>query len=200
MAFGFREMQLLLFWVVVIAAATAWRWPGVTVFLMGFGIGFAVWIFAEYMFHRFVLHLPRPPIEWMQRLHARIHWQHHQTPDAPEWLFVPWWGAIFLLSIAAAFGGMAGAEYVLPAMFGYGLVFLHYEIAHLAAHVPYRPRTLFGNYMRRHHLLHHFKNERYWYGVTNPLMDYLWRTWPEKESVPKSDTARTLGVEPEAEA
>ena len=44
-------------------------------------------------------------------------------------------------------------------------------------------------------LLHHFKSEHYWFGVTNPVGDLVLRTYPDQAGVPTSPTARTLGVE-----
>jgi hypothetical protein len=39
------------------------------------------------------------------------------------------------------------------------------------------------------------QNEHYWFGVTSTVGDHLLRTTPEQSDVPKSPTARTLGVE-----
>ena len=51
-----------------------------------------------------------------------------------------------------------------------------------------------GYYQRlaRNHLLHHFRNEHYWYGVTMLQADGWLRTAPEPNAVPKSPTAMTL--------
>ena len=40
-----------------------------------------------------------------------------------------------------------------------------------------------------------YGNERYWFGVTSTLGDHLLRTAPDHSTVPKSGTARTLGVD-----
>jgi hypothetical protein len=42
--------------------------------------------------------------------------------------------------------------------------------------------------------LHHYRNEKYWFGVTIHLADHVLRTFPHKEEVPVSATAFTLGV------
>jgi hypothetical protein len=42
--------------------------------------------------------------------------------------------------------------------------------------------------------LHHFKHEGYWMGVSSNLGDRLLGTNPDQRSVPKSPTARSLGV------
>jgi hypothetical protein len=44
----------------------------------------------------------------------------------------------------------------------------------------------------RNHRLHHFKNERYWHGITNTVADRVLGTMPVHTEVPRSKTARTL--------
>jgi 4-hydroxysphinganine ceramide fatty acyl 2-hydroxylase len=71
----------------------------------------------------------------------------------------------------------------------------HYEWVHYVAHIPYRPRTSFGRWMKKYHLWHHFKNEHYWFGVSNPVFDAVHRTYRNPEAVPRSTTARVLHPE-----
>ena len=196
-AFGFREMRVLLLWVVLLVAAVAMRGPRPWVLVRGLVLGVLAWVVTEYVFHRFFLHMPPPGWPPLRRLHARVHWQHHQTPADLPFLFVPWWGTPSLIGLAALAGyALGGLDLALVAALGDALTLVHYEVTHLAAHVPYHPRTRLGALMKRHHLLHHFKNERYWFGVTNPVFDLLLATWPDPNAVPKSETARTLGIEP----
>jgi hypothetical protein len=69
----------------------------------------------------------------------------------------------------------------------------HYEWVHLMAHARYRPRTRYYRRLARNHRLHHFRNERYWLGVTANSGDRLLRTYPTHASdVPLSETARSL--------
>lgn len=42
--------------------------------------------------------------------------------------------------------------------------------------------------------LHHFRNERYWFGITTHLADHVLGTFPAKEAVPVSSTCGTLGA------
>jgi sterol desaturase/sphingolipid hydroxylase (fatty acid hydroxylase superfamily) len=200
--FSFREMQWLLVLVALLAAAAAMRAPRTWVLARGLVLGVLVWVTTEYFFHRFLLHMPEPRWAPLRKLHGRVHWQHHKTPADLPWLFVPAWGTPQLIAIAFGIGYLlGGVDLGLVAALGDAIVLVHYELTHLAAHVPYRPKTRFGAFMKRHHLLHHFKNERYWFGVTNPMFDLLLGTWPEPGAVPKSETARTLGIDdPETSA
>ena len=72
---------------------------------------------------------------------------------------------------------------------------LHYEWVHFLVHTRYRPRSARYEKLWRNHRLHHFKNEHYWYGVTMLSGDRLLGTAPDRDAVPTSPTARTLGLE-----
>jgi 4-hydroxysphinganine ceramide fatty acyl 2-hydroxylase len=77
------------------------------------------------------------------------------------------------------------------------LALLHYEWVHYIAHIPYLPRMAFGRWMKKYHLWHHFKNEHLWFGVSNPSMDFLYRTYRSPDAVARSTTARVLHPEDE---
>ena len=53
-------------------------------------------------------------------------------------------------------------------------------------------RTRFGRWVKKYHLWHHFKNEQLWFGVTNPSMDVLGRTYRRVEDVERSPNVRIL--------
>jgi 4-hydroxysphinganine ceramide fatty acyl 2-hydroxylase len=196
LAFGFAELRLIAAatiasagWLVLASAAPA-DWAAAA------AQGALAWSVSEYVLHRFVLHLPQPRSPRLRKIHERLHWRHHQEPDEPRLLFVPLGSTVFMLALAFAIGfAMGGVHAAAGATLGLGTMLFVYETTHLAAHVNYRPRTRLGRYLKRFHLLHHYKNERYWFGVTHPLMDLLAGTWPAHTEIEKSSTARTLGVD-----
>lgn len=199
LAFRFTEMRLVGALTALAALGLAFLRPPFAEWLPAAGAGVLGWGAAEYVFHRFVLHMPAPQQKFFRRLHGRLHWKHHQNPDEPRLLFVPLFGDIFLFGVAALAGGVTGGRAAaLGSVVGLGLALLHYEATHLAAHVAYVPRTRWGRFLKRFHRLHHYKNEHYWYGVTHPFVDKLVGTWRDHREVEKSSTARTLGIEPEA--
>jgi hypothetical protein len=63
-------------------------------------------------------------------------------------------------------------------------------------HTRYRPRIGYYQRLARNHLLHHFRNEHYWFGVTMLQGDHLLRTAPDPQQVATSRTALTLAAEP----
>ena len=72
------------------------------------------------------------------------------------------------------------------------LALLYYEWVHYVAHIPFVPRTPFGRWIKKYHLWHHFKNERLWFGVTNPAIDLVVRTYRRVEDAERSGSTRVL--------
>ena len=75
---------------------------------------------------------------------------------------------------------------------GIMLFLLFYEWTHYIAHRPLRPISPWGRWMKKVHLWHHFKNENYRYGVTNPAYDFLMGTFKDQKDVAQSKTAKNL--------
>jgi len=69
---------------------------------------------------------------------------------------------------------------------------LAYEWTHYLIHTAYRPRSRYYRSIWRTHRLHHFKNERYWHGITNTVSDRVLGTFPDQRDVPRSPTAKSL--------
>lgn len=146
--------------------------------------------FVEWAVHRHVLHVrPDGPL-------GRLAWeaagwghaQHHADPASMDTMFlrpqeVVRGGA---LAVAAALlGSPATATGLLCA----GTGFLAYDWTHFLIHTGYRPRSALYRRAWRNHRLHHYRNERYWLGVTSPVADLLLRTEPARDAVPVSRLA-----------
>ena len=71
------------------------------------------------------------------------------------------------------------------------LVIFHCEWVHYVAYIPYQPRTRFGRWMKQYHR-HRFISEKLWFGVSNPALDVLYRTYREPRDVEKSANATKL--------
>jgi sterol desaturase/sphingolipid hydroxylase (fatty acid hydroxylase superfamily) len=78
---------------------------------------------------------------------------------------------------------------------GYVLVGV-YEWTHFLIHTGHRPRSRYYRSIWRNHLLHHYKNEHFWHGITNTVSDRLLGTYRDQAEVPRSPTARTLHRDP----
>jgi sterol desaturase/sphingolipid hydroxylase (fatty acid hydroxylase superfamily) len=159
---------------------------------------------VEWIIHLRLLHAP--PDSWTSRRlgTGAAHQQHHLDPPDVDYILLR--GVDAALNAAAL--GVITAMWSVPLMWLTGssilggfltgwtlaaLGLLHYEWVHLFVHTRYRPRTRYYRTLERRHRLHHFRNERYWLGVTSNTGDRLFRTLPKhKADVPLSDTARTL--------
>jgi sterol desaturase/sphingolipid hydroxylase (fatty acid hydroxylase superfamily) len=70
---------------------------------------------------------------------------------------------------------------------------LGYEWCHYLIHTDYKPKTRIYKVIWRHHRLHHYKNEHYWFTVVSAnTADRVLRTSPDPATVPTSPTAKNL--------
>jgi hypothetical protein len=160
--------------------------------------------FVEWFIHLFVLHAPADA--WTSRRlgTGSGHRQHHLDPPDLQWLLLPpldaaiflavlgVWSVAWAVPLAWAIGGnVVASTLTAVALAAIGLA--HYEWTHLLAHAAYRPTSRYYARLARNHRWHHYRNERYWLGVTSNLGDRVLHTLPaDRRAVPLSDTARTL--------
>ncbi len=139
--------------------------------LTAFLLGVVTWLFAEYVLHRFVGHMPRG-----RSLFSREHRRHHAQGDyfAPTLTKVkavaPVLAVIALLS-SLAFGAGLGLGYTA----GLSLMYLAYEVLHRRLHT-HPPTNRYGRWARRHHFYHHFGEPAMNHGVSTPVFDLFFRT------------------------
>ena len=141
--------------------AVIFAWQPRAFSALAFSIGFFVFLVTEYTTHRFTLHAPPHRSSFVRSLQHRLHYDHHLTPERLDLLFLP---PRFAVPAALAFFGVyfaltRSATLALALLFGSLLALLYYEWVHYVAHVPFQPITLAGRWMKKYHLLHHFKNE-----------------------------------------
>lgn len=163
---------------------------------------------AEWAIHVYLLHAR--PFRFAGRrvdlLAAREHRAHHEAPAELDGVLIPRYAVLIFIPLIAltvwavsfplhlVFGGNRLAHAATGLLVSY-VILSAYEWCHFLIHTPYRPRGRYYRSIWRGHRLHHYKNEHYWFGVTSTVGDHLLRTAPDQAEVPKSNTARTLGVE-----
>ncbi|NYF26279.1 sterol desaturase family protein [Sporosarcina sp. JAI121] len=157
-------------------------------------IGMLTYATSEYIVHRFLFHIKTPKNPFLLKMIKRLHYDHHVYPDDLKLLFLPLWFSIPGFLIYSLIVYLSTGSIGLTTAFATGLVayFLFYEWKHYIAHKPIQPRTQMGKNIKKHHLLHHFKNENYWFGVTHTTFDKRLGTFKENKEVEKSPTARNL--------
>ena len=153
---------------------------------------------TEWLIHVFLLHARPKTIagRTYDSLVARKHRAHHADPRDVDLIFVPKRVLYGALPGAVVLYGLLLRDVRLTAtavLVSYAMLTL-YEWTHFLIHSRYLPKGRYYRYIWRAHRLHHYRNEHYWFGVTVHLADHALRTFPDRDDVPLSPTARTLGV------
>ena len=204
--FRFPSPQLIVGGLAVVlairVAVGSWSWLD----LLVAGLLIAFQPFSEWLIHVGLLHSkPRQlgPFK-IDPITARRHRHHHRHPTQLDTVLLPWFGVIAILPALATtmwfltwpwvlIGASHTALFLSLTLCGYALLGI-YEWCHFIIHSPYRPKTRYYQSIWRSHRLHHFKNEHYWFGVSSDAADRLLGTAPDHQSVPRSRTARNLGL------
>jgi len=155
--------------------------------------------FTEWVVHVTVLHLRPFTVRGrtIDPIISRRHRLHHQDPKLIKHVLVPRGVVIRLLAFSVPLYWLVTPSWreALTAMVTAYAMLLTYEWTHFLIHSTYSPRSRYYRYIWRAHRLHHYKNEKYWFGVTVHLADHMLRTFPQRDAVETSRTARTLGVD-----
>ena len=188
--------------VILIARLLVGDWGGAD--LLVIGITAAMIGPVEWVLHRYLLHAPEGSFRMRMLKTGTGHREHHLDPHDVGWILlggadafvfqfmIAGWTAAWSIPVLWLTGSPLLAPYLTALAAAY-ISLAHYEWVHLLVHTRYRPQTRYYKRLATNHRLHHYRNERYWLGVTSNLGDRLLRTLPEdKSDVPLSDTARTL--------
>ncbi|WIA08529.1 hypothetical protein OEZ85_007963 [Tetradesmus obliquus] len=128
----------------------------------------------------------------MDWLGKTIHRQHHETPyfhislDPPGLILSVMAAAALLFGLLFQWGALS-----LTATAAYYSAGLLYEWLHYVVHTHWVPPQGWLRSVRRHHMLHHCRNEDYWLSFTAPAVDAWFGTLPSSaSSVPLTAMAR----------
>jgi len=156
----------------------------------------AVWPVQEWVAHKYLLHIEPREIAGIRidPDFAKAHRNHHAEPRDIELTLLPPYVIRGSLPVVAglwllAFGPSRAA---VTGMATYSTMTLFYEWTHFIVHTNVKPVTAYGERVRRNHRLHHFRHENYWFAFTLPLIDRLFRTDPDPETITRSRTAMDL--------
>jgi sterol desaturase/sphingolipid hydroxylase (fatty acid hydroxylase superfamily) len=150
---------------------------------LAFAAGVVMWTFAEYVMHRYVFHY-EPKGRVLERVWYLVHGVHHEQPGCKTRLVMPPILSIplslgFYALISTVVGVALGAPlWVAPLYAGFVAGYLAYDMLHYAEHhLPMKGGAL--RYLKRYHLLHHFKTPDDRFGVSSPLWDVIFGTLPQ---------------------
>jgi sterol desaturase/sphingolipid hydroxylase (fatty acid hydroxylase superfamily) len=142
-----------------------------------FFAGLLAWSLAEYLLHRFVFHL-EPDGGWGKRLHFIIHGVHHDYPHDPLRLVMPPSVSVPLAALHyLLFRAVLGPASSLPFLAGFLIGYLIYDMSHYHIH-HHRSDNRLSLALRRYHYRHHFQQSSRGFGVTSPLWDKVFGTFP----------------------
>ncbi len=174
--------------------------------------GVATWSAAEYLLHRYIGHGPRRrrAPRWYQRLTpagllAEFNEEHLAHHADPTYFAATERKALAATVVTAAVGAvgslLVGPRRAWSFALGFGATYMAYEAVHRRIHT-HPPTGAYSRWVRRHHLLHHFRAPRMNHGVTSPLWDHAFATEtpdPGKLRVPSRLAPRWM-VDPETGA
>jgi sterol desaturase/sphingolipid hydroxylase (fatty acid hydroxylase superfamily) len=170
---------MLLWGISIRPVGTSLAYVPVTFLLGGF-----LWTFAEYNIHRFFFHFcPKTP--WQDRIVFLFHGVHHAQPRLktrlvmPPAVSIPMSAVLFLIFYLVLARLLGHPYWVGPFISGFTLGYLTYDLMHYATHhFPMRKGAIF-RYLKRHHMLHHYKTPDQRFGVSSPFWDWVYGTLPK---------------------
>jgi len=137
--------------------------------------GLLVWTLMEYLLHRFVFHFEARSAtgKWLVYL---FHGVHHDAPNDKSRLVMPPAGAIIVMAVLwALFSLLIPAPWAEPFCAFFIVGYLIYDYLHYATH-HFRMRHPLLQFLKRHHMQHHFTTKTAKYGVSSPLWDWVFGT------------------------
>jgi sterol desaturase/sphingolipid hydroxylase (fatty acid hydroxylase superfamily) len=155
--------------------ASTWHIPA------GFILGIFVWTATEYLMHRYVFHF-HPKQEWAQRIFFLFHGVHHAQPNCKTRLVMPPAAsipmALVFIGLFFGLGALLGVQqWSAPLVAGFTLGYIVYDLTHYATHhMPMKGRAM--KFLKKYHMMHHFKTPDERYGVSSPLWDLVFGTYP----------------------
>ena len=137
--------------------------------------GFVSWTFAEYWLHRLFFHW-KAPGRWGERMHFLVHGVHHTWPRDKYRLVMPPAVSITLFFLfLGIWYALLGPRWVWPFHAGFVTGYMAYDLTHYYVH-HYNPKTRYGLALKKHHMLHHFKNSESRFGVSSMVWDHVFGT------------------------
>jgi dihydroceramide fatty acyl 2-hydroxylase len=171
----------LLFWGPV-AAFLLWRSLAVhglsppDVLAIG-ALGLFVWTLTEYCLHRFVFHYPAQG-RIGKYLVFMFHGVHHAAPRDKTRLVMPPAGGIILMAVLYQIFRLAvPAPWIEPFCAFFILGYLVYDYIHYATH-HFAMQSPLLHFLKVYHLQHHYGAKGLRYGVSSPLWDRVFGTYP----------------------
>jgi sterol desaturase/sphingolipid hydroxylase (fatty acid hydroxylase superfamily) len=140
-----------------------------------FVAGVLSWSLVEYWLHRTFFHWV-PKGAWGDRMHFLVHGVHHKWPRDKYRLVMPPAVSITLFWVfLGLFLVTLGRTYTWGFHSGFVVGYMGYDLTHYYVH-HFSPKTEYGRTLKKHHMLHHFKDHDSRFGVSSRLWDFVFGT------------------------
>jgi sterol desaturase/sphingolipid hydroxylase (fatty acid hydroxylase superfamily) len=140
-------------------------------------VGLVVWTLTEYCLHRFVFHYSAKS-RVGKYLVFLFHGVHHAAPRDKTRLVMPPAGAVIVMALLyQVFRLAVPAPWIEPFGAFFIIGYLVYDYIHYATH-HFAMRTPFLHFLKVYHLQHHYGAKGLRYGVSSPLWDRVFGTYP----------------------
>jgi len=136
--------------------------------------GIVTWTLTEYWLHRLFFHW-EPKFFWGPRMHFLVHGVHHTWPRDKYRLVMPPAVSITLFVVFLSFFVLTMGSLGWAMHAGFTVGYMTYDLTHYYVHHG-SPSTEYGRRLKKHHMLHHFKEPERRFGVSMKLWDYVFGT------------------------
>lgn len=140
-------------------------------------VGVFIWTLMEYCLHRFVFHLDEdlPDKQIAFLLHYLLHGIHHAFPMDRYRLVFPPAAAIPLIMLFNYCFELIFDDFS-PAFFGGAILgYIGYDMTHYFIH-HITPKDGYYKFLKKYHVLHHYKNPKNGFGVSQHFWDKIFGT------------------------
>ena len=148
--------------------------------------------FVEWLVHSRLLHAK--PLQWRGRSFlpaaTRAHAAHHADPRDERLIVTPLRALLPLLPVMAAAAAVPSWSLRATAVAVLMLLVLSSEWVHFLVHAQASPKSARLRRRSRAHRLHHYRNDRYWFGLTSGLADAVMGTAPRRDATPVRDSEK----------
>lgn len=154
------------------------------------------WPVLEWLIHAHLLHMK--PFRIFGRTFdpnvGRTHRAHHANPAVLRTITINTevFPVVVPLLFVLAYGLFPTVELATGALAMFFAMSLHYEFCHFIGHTTWSPQIEYYRRRQRMHRLHHYRDEKLWWGVSTGLGDVLFGTAPDAKKVEKSPTVHNV--------
>ena len=163
--------------VVLFLTVLALRVPGAKLGVVALQLvgGYLAWTVTEYWLHRLLFHLPVVGPK-TKAVYFYVHGVHHDWPwDMSRLVIPPGASLVLFVAFYGLFRALFGATGLYAPYAGFVAGYVLYDSVHCWVHAR-APKSAFGKWLRREHMVHHFKEPNTRFGVSCPWMDYVFGT------------------------